>query len=620
MNYMDYVTFSRASIVALLALLPGIVAGQTTTPSSTGATGRSDDSEQPVVLSPFAVNAERDVGFVAASALAGGRLATDLKDTPAAYSVLTRDFIDALSLTSLTDAQQWSPSFNQIEDDGRQNQFGSGEAGRRTFRGVTGNQQQIEFFQVYYDYDSYNLERFDFARGPNSILFGSGSMGGTANALYKRAQTHRSFGTAQLGIGSWENYRATIDVNHAASEKFALRFNAMWDESDTWRDMEYFNKKGATLALTFRPWKGGELRVTGETGEYHRNASLTTLGDQVSGWDGVTVFNGPGAANNAKGVTIYGANTYTYSPSTAGGAIVNYAGYGQTLGGNNAVSVPIGGALVNGSTAGYATNPILNAISRPANAFDKAIAGSEFFIPGREFTTTHEGDTWDSDIHNILVSFDQQVGDHLFLGLSGSDSEGLNRTDYTIVRGLNNVFIDINQMLPGGGSNPNFLMPYSESPRDYDEVGRTGRNYRASAALIFDNTRFGSFHLNLEAGDSEFTSSRAKYRQQVKDPNVLPRNWITGVVRYRSYWGGPQTFEPGIGTFDYGTIDFIDPVGGNRSMEVGMLLDSGRPGETIITTDDYRYYQGFDPVIGNKLSGVIGDTFDTGSEVGDSEV
>jgi len=586
MNYMDYVKFSRARLVALFALIAGIASAQSTTPESP-----SESTDEAVVLSPFKVNSERDVGFVAASALAGGRLATDLKDTPAAYSVLTRDFIDALNLTSLTEAQQWSPSYNEIEDDGRQNQFGSGESGRRTWRGVTGNQQQIEFFQVYYDYDSYNLERFDFARGPNSILFGSGSMGGTANALYKRAQTHKQFGSVQVAAGSWENYRATVDLNQPINDKLAIRFNAMWDRSKTWRDMEYFNRKGATLALTARPWKGGELRVTGDIGEYHRNASLTTLGDGVSGWDGVTVFSGPGVASNPKGVTVYGANTYTYSPSTLNGTVINYAGYAQTLGGNNAVNVPIGGALVNGSTAGYATNPILDAISRPANAFDKAIANSKFRIPGREFTTTHEGDTWDSEFHNLLVSFDQAVGDHLFLGISGSDAKGLNRTDYTIVRGLNNVFIDINQTLPGGGTNPNFLTPYSESPRDYDEVGRTGRNYRASAALIFENTKFGSYRLNLEAGDSEFKSTRAKYRMQVKDPLVLPRNWITGILRYRTYWGGPQTFEPGIGTFDFGTQPFVDPVGGNRSMPVGMLLDSSRPGETIITTDDYRYYQ-----------------------------
>jgi outer membrane receptor protein involved in Fe transport len=592
MNYAMRTRIVKTILLAMCAASPHALFAQAAPSDSAPASTSASPAGETVVLSPFQVNAERDVGFVAASALAGGRLSTDLRDTPVAYSVLTRDFIDALNLTSLTNAQQWSTGFNAIEDDGRQNQFGSGEAGRRTFRGVTGNQQQIEFFQVYYDYDSYNLERFDFARGPNSILFGSGGMGGTANALYKRARTDKPFATVQAGVGSWNNYRATLDVNQPVGENFALRFNAMVDDSDTWRDMEYFDKMGATLALTYRPWRGGELRATGDIGEYHRNASLTTLGDQVSGWNGNPFTGtGAGAAGAANGINTYGANTYTLSPSFGAGVVYNLAGQGQTMGGNNSGAVPVGGRLVVGSSANYATHPILNQIFWPDNAYDIATSKSSFFIPGREFTTTHQGDTWNSNFHNILLSFDQQVGDHVFLGVSGSDARGLNRTDYTIVRGLNNVFIDINQTLPGGGQNPNYLKPYSESPRDYDEVERTGRNYRASAAFVFDGTRWGNFRVNLEAGDSHFTSSRAKYRLQVKDPAVLPRNWITGVVRYRYYWGQSQAFDPKIGTFDFGTMNFTDPVGGNRSMPVGMLLDSGRPGETIITTDDYQYYQ-----------------------------
>src|SRR5690606_17093695 len=55
----------------------------------------SSSSSDVIELSPFNVNSDRDSGFVAASALAGGRLSLDLKDTPVAYSVLTRDFIDA---------------------------------------------------------------------------------------------------------------------------------------------------------------------------------------------------------------------------------------------------------------------------------------------------------------------------------------------------------------------------------------------------------------------------------------------------------------------------------------------------------------------------------------------
>src|ERR1043166_7732620 len=62
-------------------------------PDSTAASS----PESPVVLSPFTVNTEKDVGFVATSALAGGRLATPLKDTPVAYSVLTKEFLDAVN-------------------------------------------------------------------------------------------------------------------------------------------------------------------------------------------------------------------------------------------------------------------------------------------------------------------------------------------------------------------------------------------------------------------------------------------------------------------------------------------------------------------------------------------
>lgn len=77
---------------------------ETAATSSAGA-GTVD---QTIELSPFVVNTDKDVGFIAASALAGGRLAGDLKDTPVAYSVLTREFIDALDLTDLVSASEWT--------------------------------------------------------------------------------------------------------------------------------------------------------------------------------------------------------------------------------------------------------------------------------------------------------------------------------------------------------------------------------------------------------------------------------------------------------------------------------------------------------------------------------
>src|SRR5687768_4470911 len=60
--------------------------------------GDSAKKEDAIILSPFEVRTEQDKGFVASSSLAGGRLGSELKDTPVAYSVVTRDLIDALQL------------------------------------------------------------------------------------------------------------------------------------------------------------------------------------------------------------------------------------------------------------------------------------------------------------------------------------------------------------------------------------------------------------------------------------------------------------------------------------------------------------------------------------------
>jgi len=70
-----------------------------TAPASSATT-----SETVVKLDPFSVKADSDVGFVAASSLAGGRIATALKDTPVSYSVVTKEFLDAFNIVDIGEA------------------------------------------------------------------------------------------------------------------------------------------------------------------------------------------------------------------------------------------------------------------------------------------------------------------------------------------------------------------------------------------------------------------------------------------------------------------------------------------------------------------------------------
>ena len=64
--------------------------GQASAPSVSPRNSTTDITGSTVTLSPFEVSTSKDVGFVASSSLAGGRLAGELRYTPAAYSVLTR--------------------------------------------------------------------------------------------------------------------------------------------------------------------------------------------------------------------------------------------------------------------------------------------------------------------------------------------------------------------------------------------------------------------------------------------------------------------------------------------------------------------------------------------------
>lgn len=587
MNSRESIRSSRVRWFALLALLPGTAVGQTAASSPAEANPPASNvrpvtapAEETVVLSPFQVDATRDSGFVAASALAGGRLSTDLKDTPVAYSVLTRDFIDAVNVKDLTDAGKWVPSANVIDDDNRQTQFGSGNQGRRTFRGVTGNTQMLEFFPAYYDYDSYNIERFDFGRGPNSILFGEGSMGGTANALVKRARTDKALRETRLQIGSWNNYRVSVDVNQPVSDRLAVRVNGLWQDAESWRDREWSDRLAGAIAVTFVPWERAQLRISGETGSYSIALGVAGWGDGFTGWDGTTTFSAPLASvptnATATGINRVGSPTAPYflvTPSLGSTSILNWANSAQTRGGHEGGS-PIGGRTVVGGATGYNGAPVNFRLNSPANVFGPALAGSSLFIPDPSNSPKHDDETQSQDFDNINVSLDQQFGPHFYAGVAANHTITHVNTDYTVVRGLGDQFrVDINRNLPSGQSNPNFLRAYTEATRDYDYLRFRAKGWRAFAAAVFDDTRFGDFRANAEIGSRRDINIRNKYRYSLQDPAIQAQDWLFSSqhVRYRYYLNDAARPLPNLGP----SATVVDPIAGTtRTVPVGWTLDN----------------------------------------------
>ena len=550
--------------------------------------------EETIVLTPFMVDSTRDVGFVAASALAGGRLATDLKNTPVAYTVLTRDFIDALGLTDVTNASTWTVNSSFTQDDGRSVQFGStGMNVRVSYRGAASDQARINFFPAYFDYDSFNLERFDFARGPNSILFGSGSNGGSANALYKEARLDKAFREVQVRIGSWENYRATVDFNQPLSRRVAARVNVLWQDNGSWRTREFEDRRAASLHLAWQPWPRARITAVSDRGIVRRNVGLTTLGDRISGWDGTTTYPGPLAAAPAAatGTERLGSPTapfFVFSPGQLNGAIVNWANTAGTQGGGQLAGTPIGGQPIVGASINQNAAPLLDTRNIPANFLNRVLANSRWTVPGRDFSPTFDGDSYKNTYGNTIVSATQRLGRHLHFGVSANQASGYRGVNYIVVRGLNNVFIDINRNLPTGATNPNFLQPYNESTHDFDDVNTRSNNYRASAAAVFDQTRLGDFRFNVELGRDHAITLRNKYRYAIRDPLIDSRTWMSNtLVRWRYYYNyDPRPAAP------LGDVAVVNPVAGTtRTLPSGYVLDTARPTETVRTRNNFDYGQ-----------------------------
>ena len=143
----------RAIAALLFAMSGALVYAQSSNPNTSAHSVAPSDNV--VVLSVFEVNTDRDEGFVASTSLAGGRLAGDLVDTPVAYSVQTREFLDALNIMDVTEAINWTVNATTTPDDGGGQLFGG--TGSSTIRWVRSNQGNRNFFSGGGNPSTYNM-------------------------------------------------------------------------------------------------------------------------------------------------------------------------------------------------------------------------------------------------------------------------------------------------------------------------------------------------------------------------------------------------------------------------------------------------------------------------------
>ena len=285
----------RLSLAVCSSLLGVQANAQGTNPPADAAGGRPADltEDETVVLSPFQVTADRDNGYIATNSLAGSRLNSPLVDTPASISVLTKDFLDDIGALNVNQAVEFALNTgNDIGGGGSDvgATTGNNLVGRdynlmiRNYRNAT---QTRSYFDTILTGDAFNIDRIDISRGPNSLLFGIGSVGGIVNVTPKQALIGRNTNEVLLRTGSYSRNRAALDVNRTLiDEKLAVRINLMYQDADGYHDFEADDQRRGALALVWKPKKSTTLRVDFEKGKLHQvKVRPWLLFDGITNWE-----------------------------------------------------------------------------------------------------------------------------------------------------------------------------------------------------------------------------------------------------------------------------------------------------------------------------------------------
>lgn len=372
------------SRLSALCLLSASLAGAQTIPPSTAST-RPAEAGDVLELSPFEVRTDRDTGWVASSTLAANRTNTELINVAATVDAITPEFMKDLGVYRLEDIAQFVANVDVVSENET-----AAEEQRVNFRGMQlggreNAQSSRNFFQWYTPTDGYNVERIDFSKGSNSLIYGDSIPGGQANAYTKRARFNNS-GEVSALYGSNDTHRFTLDVNRKLNSQLALRLNLVDRDDRSYLDYAHNSLRAGHGAVTYRPFKQTQIRFELEKGRYERVRSTNIVR--------IRTLSAPGR----------GFSTANRWYVTSDGEIVSTAA-GTTLSANDRAAPGNGAATIVSFMEGQRATVSLMNSTTVASGQTKLFQG----MP-RETNLRGSEDFLDRPFTNYTAVIEQQIG------------------------------------------------------------------------------------------------------------------------------------------------------------------------------------------------------------------
>jgi outer membrane receptor protein involved in Fe transport len=295
-----------------------------TAAAPSAVTPATEEKEEILELSPFEVTAEDNDTYTAATTLAGNRLNTELRDIGNSVTVITSQFLKDIQATNNETLLQYTAGTEVGNVRGNFAGLGDGAVLSETttfqrpnqntrVRGLAAADNTRDYFLSEIPWDSYNVDRVDLQRGPNSILFGLGSPAGLLNVGTKQA-AFKDSNEIQYRLDNWGSNRVQGSFNKVIIPKeLAVRIDTLYDNEKFQQEPAFEDDRRVYGALRWEPAflkKGGArtiLKASIENGNIasNRPRSVPPL-DRITPWFNTGTYNGifkaSGTIRNSSGV------------------------------------------------------------------------------------------------------------------------------------------------------------------------------------------------------------------------------------------------------------------------------------------------------------------------------
>lgn len=232
----------RSPLLLTLPLIPGVVMAQ-----------EASTSTDAVQLSPVQITGEQaseaaDPLHLEHTNSTGSRLGLTARETPAAVETKTQQDMQVKGLRTTKEA------FSDITGATVGNVPGNPAV--LSMRGFSGN--TINVLQdgvrvaastiVTRDVDTWNYEKIEVLKGPSSVLYGEGALGGAVNMITRKASLDGQHVDGMLSYGSFDTQRSALGVNQPLSDTVAVRADISYLNSDSLYDVD--DQKTTALGIT----------------------------------------------------------------------------------------------------------------------------------------------------------------------------------------------------------------------------------------------------------------------------------------------------------------------------------------------------------------------------------